>query len=659
MIDTPYFSLAPREPAANIQWRIKLRRAALHDLEVRKAVKQACLDDPLFFFMACAWLIEPRGKHKKMPFCLWDVQIPAILVLVESVIDGSLDLDNAIDVIFDKSRTMGATWMCLYVLLWFWLKDPLHKGGIISRTLEAVEKRKDLGTLMPKLDWAIGMLPFWLRPEGFNAKRDRSQVDHTWHNCELDGVLAGTACTPEAFSGDRQSELFCDEAAKFDHENFDAFLTSTQSVTNVRWFVSSHYGDSGPFHDMVFGERWEPSGKIFPLGGSGVYRNSTGGIKVILDWKDHPTHGRLAYRFVNGQAVAVDPAEAAAVAKYIAANSANIEKLRRKRFIKEGRIRSPWLDHKCLQKGATPQGIAQDIERDPRATVGKMFPPEILDDMAKHCRPPLWQGDVIVRDGNLHFIEQDHGPLKFWVPFTLEEGFPKGRYCFAIDPGTGIESISTGNSTICGADAATGEQMLEWNKQLSETRLADLAVALATWAWDALLIWEAQGPCGKRFAIRVMDELGYWNVWKRPAVKKPPGYHNPDQYGWNNNKFADKKDLFEDLYCAMDDEEFIPRSEELIAECRGWEVEEDEKTKNPKAVYHGPTGHGDRAIAGGMCNKAMKELGEKSLDKGRVSAQDDDDEWTIAGRMARRKAAEESGKNDIFAGFRRGRGVYR
>ena len=654
MIETPYFYLAPRDPIANLQWRVKLRRAALHDLELREAIRQACFDDPLFFIAFACFLIEPRGDNKILPFCVWDEQIPALEVLVESMVKGAGDIESPIDVIFDKSRTRGATWMCLCILLWYWLKEPMFAGGIISRSLEAVDKKNDLGKLMPKLDFLISMLPFWLRPKGFNAKRDRSQTDHVWHNCELDGVLAGTACTGEAFSGDRLSVLFYDEAAKVKHDDFQDAMDSTQSVANVRWIVSSHFGDSGPFYDMVFDEEWKPDGNIFPLGGSGVYRNPTGGVKVVLDWKDHPPHGRLAYRFLNGVPVAVNPVDDVELAKYVKEHSVSLARLKRRGFIKEARIRAPWFDKKCLQKGATPHGVAQDIDRDPRSTVGKIFTPEILDVAVKSTRPPSWRGEVVVRNGIPHFIPQEEGPLKFWVPFTLQDGLPKGRYCYGVDPGSGIESSESGVSTIIGADASTGEQVMEWNRQLSESRLADLAVALCQWSGDAMLIWEAQGPYGKRFAIRVMDELHYWNIWVRKGYKRHGQTAKPDMFGWSNNRPRDKTDLFGDLCFGMDDKEFIPRSEELIAECRGWE--EDEKGL---IIYHG-TGHGDRAVAAGMCYKAMKEIGLSAIDKKNDKCNSDENEWSIFGRMNRRKSLEESRKNDIFAGFRHGtKGSYR
>jgi hypothetical protein len=45
-------------------------------------------------------------------------------------------------------------------------------------------------------------------------------------------------------------------------------------------------------------------------------------------------------------------------------------------------------------------------------------------------------------------------------------------------------------------------------------------------------------------------------------------------------------------------------------------------------------------------------LGCSAIDKKEAARQSEGNEWSIFGRMARRKAREESRKNDIFAGFR-------
>ena len=517
---SPFYDLAvTSSPAANLRWRIALREAALHDVELQAVLRQACFDDVLFFLAFAGWLVEPRAAIKVIPFIPWEHQEGAIQIIVKAIQEATIE--KPIDVIFDKSRGQGATWIFLWVFVWFWLREPMFAAGIISRNIEAVDKKNYKGSLFPKIDWMLPMLPQWMLPAGFNPTHDRSRTDHVWHNPELDGTISGTACTAEAFSGERLSAAAYDEAAKVPQLEFQECMNSISHVTNVRLVVSTHYGDSGPFYDMIFGATWTAVGEVKPLGGSGVYINAAGSYKVILDWKDNPTQSRLAYRVVSGQAFPLRAEEAGDVQRYFSRlkTNGNWAKLNRKGFVKEGQIRSPWYDRKCLAEDATPAGVAQDIGRDPRGTVGKLFNTEVLDEMDKtQTRPPVWEGEAIVRDGKLHLMASEGGPLKLWFKPGLDGSAPEGNYVVSADPGSGIESGDSGNSTICGGNASTGEQVLEFSRQLSESRLADLAVALAEWLDDALLIWEAQGTYGKRFAIRVLSEICYGNVWKRPSV---------------------------------------------------------------------------------------------------------------------------------------------
>ena len=637
----------PADPVPNLRWRAKVRKLALKDVGLQQVLRQAAMEDPLFFIGAFAWLIEPRGNPKVIPFCLWPHQVDAVLTLVKSVEEATTE--NPLDVIFDKSRGQGATWLFLYILVWFWLKDPMFAGGIISRSIEAVDKKNYKGSLFPKLDWALPLLPFWMRPRGFNARQDRSQTDHTWNNRENSSVLAGTACTAEAFSGDRLTVAAYDEAAKVDHEDFDEGMNSIQHVTNTRWVISTHYGDSGPFYEMVFNDTWTPVGDVKPFGGSGVYINSTGSYKVVLDWRDNPSQNRLAYRVNGNQCFPERREETAEVMAYfqrIRDNGA-WNKIKRKGFVKDGRLRSPWYDRKCLAKGATPMGVAQDIDRDPRSSVGKLFNQEVLDEMEKrgYIRPAEWEGDAIVRDGVLHLVESSGGSLKLWFRPGLDDEAPKGKFVLGADISTGLTGGETGNSALEGANCATGEQILEWVGQIPEARFAHLSVALAEWLGDAFLIWESCGAVGKRYANAVVDEIGYWNVYRRQTTSVPN--HKNTDVGWVNNRERDKVDLFEDFWLAMDDEEFIPHCAEMIAECRGWE-----RDKNHKIVYHG-TGHGDRAIAGGLCRKGMKEISASVLDKSSSDEDTSAKEWSMQGRLDKRIAAAKRDEEDDFAGFRR------
>lgn len=647
MNPTPFYRLVPKTPVENLRWRIRIRKAALGDKELQAIVRQACEDDICFFISAMCWLIEPRDEIKTIPFLLWEHQIDAVLTLVKSVQEATTE--DPIDVFFDKSRGQGATWICLYIILWFWLKDPLFSAGIISRSIEAVDKKNYPGSLFPKLDWAISMLPYWMLPKEWNERKHRSQTDHVIFNPDTRGTVSGTACTAEAFSGDRLSVAMYDEAAKVKHEDLDEGMNSIQHVTNTRWVVSTHYGDSGPFYKAITQGAWKPVGEVKPFGKSGVYGNASGSFKVVLDWCDNPSHNRLLYRYDHGKFTAARPEDAEEVAKYIARIRKNgvWDKLVRRQFVKDGRYRSPWYDRKCLAESATPRGVAQDIDRDPRGTVGKCFSTELMDKMEKEqCRPPLWEGDVILRDGDLKLMEREGGSLRLWFKPGFDNLPPTGRYVTAADIAWGTGNEFAANSCLSGANAENGEQILEYvDGNIAPPKFARLCVAICEWLYDALFIWEAAGATGGAFKSEVMKQCCYWNVWMREKIDVRTR-EKTSQPGWVNNRIEHKRDLFQCLGIAMDEGEFVPRSKELITECGGWE------NKDPKTMAYTGTGHGDRAIAAGMLWLAMEDLRRISLDNSK-EPDETDNGWNMAGRAARRAATSKRDHDDDLAGFRR------
>jgi hypothetical protein len=584
--------------------------------------------------------------------CPWPHQVDAILALESSLEESQNSMEDLIDVLMDKSRAQGGSYIALGVGLKHWLFDPMFSQSLISRNMDCVDNARDPDSLMYKLDFLIQNLPWWMRPKDFVWKRDRSISEHSWTNREMASTAVGYAASGDVGSGGRKSNCLFDEVAKFDDQRpgmAQEALDSTAHTTNNRWLISTHKGDSGVYFDMVFGDTWEPVSEIHPWGGSGVFRNKSGGIKIVLDWRDNPSQNRLAYRFSHGQFFPERPEEAAEVAKYAKEmqKNGNWNRLQRRGFVKENQLRSRWYDRRCLQKGATPRSIAQELDRNPKGSVGKCFTMEVIEKAAKaHCKPPVWEGEAMVHDGQLHLVERLGGNLRLWFKPGLHNDPPAGKYCVAADISTGTGGEYAANSCLCGGDAATGEQVLEYvDSNITPSRLGRLAVAICEWLSDALLIWESAGPTGGGFKKEVMQEINYSNIYWRG--KEDSFFDEKTRIpGWLNNRIEHKRELFERLEIAMDDGDFMPRSEDLIKECGGWEW------KDPKTMIYKGTGHGDRAIAAGMCRIGMKELG-CSLDKTKEEEETEVYEFHMAGRLARRQAAENRDEDDDLAGFRR------
>lgn len=567
-----------------------MARLAFSDRHVQECLRQLAFYDPLFWFQAFMWLQEPRRKHTVIPFCLWPHQTPIILGVEKAIDDALADMENPVDVAMTKARAQGGSYILCGVKVRRWLRDDGFAGAVISKNLDAADNPDDPDSLGSKIDFILSMLPTWMLPRGFSFKKHRSISRHSWVNPETRGSIIAYPATGDVTRGGRKTFVGYDEPDAWDQNEAQEAADSTQYVTNCRVFVSTESLDYGLFHNIVHGET---STRI-----------------LVLDWKDNPSQTRLLYRYAQGLYIAERLEDQAALNDYVEESKPQLEKLKRRGFFKDGRLRSPWYDAQCLRAAATPRSIAAELDRDPKGAVGRLFNMEVLDRMRKkHVKPPTWEGKVTIHTGEPRFERMEGGPLKLWFEPSLDGDGPGGSYCIGADISTGSDGDHAGNSCLVGCDVSSGEQILEYvDSAIAEARLAYLGISLCRWLNDALLIWEATGPTGKRFATAVVKEIDYPNVYYRDK-EGVRDLAKQRKVGWVNTQPAHKADLFEDFWVAMDDGLFLPRSKELVDECGGWEW------KDRRVVYRGNTGHGDRSIAGGLCWKGCKDFRQTGLDK--------------------------------------------
>jgi hypothetical protein len=564
------------------------RRSAV-DVDVQQALIEAARLDVLFWFNAFGWLYEPRPTPRILPFCTRPNQDKAIVAL-----DEALGYKDAVVI---KSRGEGATWIFLLLHLRRWIFDPLYSAGLVSRNEAAVDSQKDPDSLMWKLDWTLPRLPYWIRP-----KYGRNYGDHVLSNEENDATIVGYPATGDVASGGRKTNFTFDEHAKFPAQQQQAAMDSTQHVTESRFLVSTYKGDSGAYYEAAT----DPDNDV---------------VKVVLDWKDNPTRNAGMYVMRHGVLMPWNVEDGPLVARYAKENAGNIEKLKRRGFLKEGAISSPWRDKECLRPGATPRSVAQEIDMNPRGTVSKVFDTDVLDRMAAECcQPPVFHGRLVL-DKNTNalkgFIADPNGPMKLWFKPGVGLTCPFGKYVLGVDIGAGVGGEFSSNSAIVGCNTRTGEQVLEFaDPGTPPIRLARVAVALCRWLNGAYLAWEANYASG--FQREVMEVLGYANVFYR-ELKDIDIRRKTRKPGWWNASDDDKGAAFEALSLACDEGEFIPRSREMIAECGQYEWDENGSIilatgRNIKEKKRGKP-HGDRAIAAAVMWIGCRDLGIGGVDK--------------------------------------------
>lgn len=149
--------------------------------------------------------------EKHIPMVTWPVQDYALSVIIRCIEDGE-------DLIIDKSRDMGASWLLIYTIIWYWMFKSDSIIGINSRVEDDVDKSGDPKSLMWKLDYVIKRLPEWMHPAPLatlllGAGQHRTHLSLV--NPKNGSVVRGYASSGHASRGGRELfEVFDEMAAQ-------------------------------------------------------------------------------------------------------------------------------------------------------------------------------------------------------------------------------------------------------------------------------------------------------------------------------------------------------------------------------------------------------------------------------------------------------------
>lgn len=229
--------------------------------------------DPIAFIEDFLFLHIPEYQNLTKPMFLFEYQKKIILRLLESEQSG---LD--VELLIDKPRGMGFTWLVAAYLVWRWLFSPNWSGFVLSRTETEVDdgSADPSSSIFGKIRFLINHLPGWITPEGFKAKGAKgTSTDSKLRlmNPNMGTIIAGSSTNSNAGRSRRYSFIFIDEC--FSIERFTEVWRSLQSVARVK----------------VFGSTVKP-GRIFKefkelIDASGGY--------ISLSWKDHPFKDQIWY----------------------------------------------------------------------------------------------------------------------------------------------------------------------------------------------------------------------------------------------------------------------------------------------------------------------------------------------------------------------------
>lgn len=337
-------------------------------------------------------------------------------------------------------------------------------------------------------------------------------------------------------------------------------------------------------------------------------------VKVILDWKDNNTRNRGMYKWVDGTAVAVDPDRNPLPANYDPPDEYVVKmigRLRRRGFKIENKLRSPWYDNECDRAKATPQNIAQELDRDYGGSAYRIFGEAFFDRVDETIMTPVHEGDFDFKEEqitDMRFDKIDAGPMKLFFPLDARGMPPPGHYAVGGDISSGTAGSYTSNSTLVVTDIRTGNEMAEYAaNSISPMRFADLAIAISKWFYNAYLAWEFNGP-GSAFTRQVLSRH-YAYVYYRRSVSRR-GTDVSKEAGWYTDERT-KEVMFQDFQRAVLSGEFVVRSRELKYECGQYVRGGDGKIthaliKNASDDAKGAS-HGDRVIGACVAYQAMRD----------------------------------------------------
>lgn len=560
-----------------LAWRQWWLKRALANRRVRAGLRECCKHDILWWINLFAWQYNPRAIGAEVgPFWTWPFQDQDFLSLVQAV-------EDQVNVVSEKSRDMGFSWMYDLLSVWLGLFHPMKKILMISKSEKAVDD-EDPDSLFWKIDFIHEHLPEWL--VGGEIRRRKLYFGYP-----SGSTITGESSTGRAGVGGRATMILVDEFAQI-KEDFEV-LHRTSDTSYCRMFNSTHLGLDTAFYKLCTdrisfpAERWR---------------------HIVRHWTDHPKKNRGLYRYDQGknQIELLDRSDAPPDGYPYRRTVAPVGG-------PHPGVRSPWYDAACGDKGSA-RAIAIDLDINPQGSLSQVFDPVKLAALEyDYCVPPYWEGDVLYDPDTGDFqglVARPGGNLRLWLHLTPEGKVRPSEYKLSWDLSAG-----TGATNSCGTliDARLGEKVGSYvTPNQKPDQLAPLGVALCHLFSDdegrgAEMIWECPGP-GLIFSETVL-KLGYRRIYYRTQAERTgprlDARDRADQPGWYQSNDG-KRWLLDRYQAALENRKYITRDVDEVRECRQFQWSNDGRTieHSTERSQDDPSGarlnHGDRVVSAAM-----------------------------------------------------------
>lgn len=316
----------PRGALTNIEYRRDVLLKCLHPGPVRDNVYSLCSRDPVFWVNTFCYTKDPKKPTvPKVPFVLYeDFQDEAFMEIIMAIETGS-------DLLIEKTRDMGASWLILYAFTWFWIFRDNSDFRAGSRKEDFVDKLGDMDTLFEKIRFCLRFVPDWMLPVGYQESEHATYMKII--NPVNGNSIIGESANPQFGSGGRRKAILLDEFSKWDASVAASAWTSTADVTRCRIPCSTPLGSGNKFAELAKGTKEKIK-------------------KLTLHWTLHPDKAKDAYYIDDDGTKVPLPDHKTAYAIW--------DKNRQQ---KGGIIiRSPWYDAECERR--SDADIAQELDVD-------------------------------------------------------------------------------------------------------------------------------------------------------------------------------------------------------------------------------------------------------------------------------------------------------
>ena len=531
-----------------------------------------CARDPVYWVNTYGWVFEPRAS-RKLPFVLWEFQEETFRTIFE--------LLGRKDILIEKSRDMGATWMACYANLHPFVFHSYFTSLFLSRNEDLVDDGSP-DCLFWKLDFGLSHLPKWMRPPVY---RKHLQLG----NQAQQGMISGSSTTQDFARGGRRNTLVLDEFAAIPKAS--EVWSSCGPVANCRLVISTHKGQ-GTFYHL---------------------KGRPGIETITLHWTRHPDKRKGMYRFTDdGQLEILDP-------DYEFPDGYEFRDGNKPEIIGKP-IRSPWYDIQC-DRAANSVEIAQELDIDPRGSDYTFFEISDLDRyIKKHAAQPTLTGaltyNIDLRPSG--FREDHRGHLRLW--HELDAGLRPPvdcNYVIGVDVSSGT---GTTNSVASVWNVRDRRKVAEYaHPHMDPAEFAEFCVVLGRWYMGiddrpAKIIYEINGP-GAIFRKRIIEKQ-YPNLWFREAERRSSKPWAEKLPGWHSTGKT-KQELLGTYRHGIHADSFSNPSRDSLEECQFYVYSptSDSIDHSGAIASEDPSNskenHGDRVIADALAWLAVKE----NLDK--------------------------------------------